>query len=259
MIFFAFTVGVLASALGLGGGVVFNPLLIELGVPPQISSATGMFLVLFASLSNSILYSLADDLSCNVDEDCNQPFSSCDLELKECVHKNIFPMEDWEFAGVLVLTGILALCNAAGIGGGGIIVPIGIILFKFDTTHAIALSNFNIFISSILRYVMNFGDRHPERGSVMVNYEIAMIMLPMVLLGGMIGVQINYILPDAVILGLLTLLLIYMGWKVTNTGFKKWNEENHDEDAPLAHLKVSSLRCLNSKQLLTLDPRIMHL
>ena len=73
---------------------------------------------------------------------------------------------------------------------------------------------------------MNFGDRHPERGSVMVNYEIAMIMLPMVLLGGMIGVQINYILPDAVILGLLTLLLIYMGWKVTNTGFKKWNEEN---------------------------------
>ena len=59
MIFFAFTVGVLASALGLGGGVVFNPLLIELGVPPQISSATGMFLVLFASLSNSILYSLA--------------------------------------------------------------------------------------------------------------------------------------------------------------------------------------------------------
>ena len=33
MIFFAFAVGVLASALGLGGGVVFNPFLIEMGVP----------------------------------------------------------------------------------------------------------------------------------------------------------------------------------------------------------------------------------
>ena len=59
MIFFAFAVGVLAGALGLGGGVVFNPFLIEMGVPAQISSATGMFLVLFASLANSILYSLA--------------------------------------------------------------------------------------------------------------------------------------------------------------------------------------------------------
>ena len=97
-------------------------------------------------------------------------------------------MENWEFAGCIVLCVILALCNAAGIGGGGIIVPIGIILFKQRTTHAIALSNFNIFISSILRYVMNFGRRNPERGSVMVNYEIALIMLPCVLLEGMIGV-----------------------------------------------------------------------
>ena len=59
MILFAFLIGTGASALGLGGGVVFNPLLIELGVQPQVASATGMFLVLFSSLSNTILYSLS--------------------------------------------------------------------------------------------------------------------------------------------------------------------------------------------------------
>ena len=58
MISFAFSIGTGASALGLGGGVVFNPLLIELGVHPTVASATGMFLVMFSSLSNTVLYTL---------------------------------------------------------------------------------------------------------------------------------------------------------------------------------------------------------
>lgn len=53
-----FICGMLSSMLGLGGGVIFNPLLLDFGVLPAVASATGMFLVLFASGTNTLLYTI---------------------------------------------------------------------------------------------------------------------------------------------------------------------------------------------------------
>jgi len=54
--------GFVAGALGLGGGVIFNPYLIGMGVPPKVSSSTGMYLVLFSTLAASVVYITADML-----------------------------------------------------------------------------------------------------------------------------------------------------------------------------------------------------
>ena len=51
--------GFVAGALGLGGGVIFNPYLIGMGVPPKVSSSTGMYLVMFSTTAASIFYILA--------------------------------------------------------------------------------------------------------------------------------------------------------------------------------------------------------
>ena len=48
--------GWVAGALGLGGGTIYNPMLISLGVPPKTSSATGMYLIAFSTLSTSVLF-----------------------------------------------------------------------------------------------------------------------------------------------------------------------------------------------------------
>jgi uncharacterized membrane protein YfcA len=50
--------GWVAGALGLGGGVIYNPLLMAMGVPPKVSSSTGMFLVMFSTISTSGMYLL---------------------------------------------------------------------------------------------------------------------------------------------------------------------------------------------------------
>ena len=125
---------------------------------------------------------------CTKNEECDPPYEMCNQELGHCVHKSIFPIEALEFTGIIVLGVIMALCNAAGIGGGGIVIPICIILFRFDTTHSIALSNANIFMASITRFLLNFRSKHPYRDAVVVNYEIVLIMLPGTLLGALIGV-----------------------------------------------------------------------
>jgi len=40
--------GGLVGAMGLGGGVVFNPVLLGLGVPPTVVAATGMYLIMYS-------------------------------------------------------------------------------------------------------------------------------------------------------------------------------------------------------------------
>ena len=52
--------GWVAGALGLGGGVIFNPLLISLGVPPRVSSATGMYLITFSKVATCVIYFIED-------------------------------------------------------------------------------------------------------------------------------------------------------------------------------------------------------
>ena len=56
LVVFAFLGGFMSGALGLGGGAIFNPLLLSLGVLPSVASATGMYMILFSSSSSSFIY-----------------------------------------------------------------------------------------------------------------------------------------------------------------------------------------------------------
>jgi len=56
MLSIALVAGVLSGMVGLGGGVIFNIVLLEFGVNPLVSSATGMYMVMLATLSSSILF-----------------------------------------------------------------------------------------------------------------------------------------------------------------------------------------------------------
>ncbi len=56
---FGFLAGTVAGSVGIGGGLLLGPLLIELGINPVISTVTSNFLVLFTSSSTSIQFSLA--------------------------------------------------------------------------------------------------------------------------------------------------------------------------------------------------------
>lgn len=47
--------GLVAGALGLGGGSIYNPALLSLGVHPKVSGATGMFLVLFSTINTCLI------------------------------------------------------------------------------------------------------------------------------------------------------------------------------------------------------------
>ena len=45
---------------------------------------------------------------------------------------------------------------------------------------------------------------------MLVDYNIASLMLPMIVVGATVGVMLNTILPDIVVVVLLTILLVFM-------------------------------------------------
>lgn len=54
--------GWVGGALGLGGGSIFNPLMISLGVPPSVSTSTGMFMIMFSTGASTMMYIAAGSL-----------------------------------------------------------------------------------------------------------------------------------------------------------------------------------------------------
>jgi uncharacterized membrane protein YfcA len=53
---YAFGAGVTAGLLGIGGGLILGPLLLDLGLHPIISTATSNFLVVFVAASTSLQF-----------------------------------------------------------------------------------------------------------------------------------------------------------------------------------------------------------
>eukprot|EP00049_Salpingoeca_infusionum_P016877 m.350948 g.350948 ORF g.350948 m.350948 type:complete len:497 (-) comp16161_c0_seq1:497-1987(-) len=53
---FAIAAGVMAGFLGIGGGMLLGPLLLQLGMVPLVSSATTSFMTLFTSMSSTTQY-----------------------------------------------------------------------------------------------------------------------------------------------------------------------------------------------------------
>jgi uncharacterized membrane protein YfcA len=48
--------GLIAGALGLGGGVIYNPVMMMLGLPPLVSAASGLYLVTFSKIATTVVY-----------------------------------------------------------------------------------------------------------------------------------------------------------------------------------------------------------
>lgn len=51
---FALLIGLISSAVGLGGGVVIMPLLLAQNNPPSVSSATSIYIIVYISASSWI-------------------------------------------------------------------------------------------------------------------------------------------------------------------------------------------------------------
>lgn len=109
----------------------------------------------------------------------------------EMEHKALTPLviEDWIGLALAILG--LMIAAGGGIGGGGILVPLYILVMGFSPKHAIPLSNVTIFGGSIANTILNIRKRHPDADRPLVDWDLILIMEPLTMAGAIVGSYLN--------------------------------------------------------------------
>jgi Sulfite exporter TauE/SafE len=98
-------------------------------------------------------------------------------------HKNLFPIDNTDIFGSLLVAFGLMISASGGIGGGGILVPLLIIVFGFNPKYAIPLSNITILGSSITNVILNLPKRHPDADRPLIDWDLILLMEPITMAG----------------------------------------------------------------------------
>jgi uncharacterized membrane protein YfcA len=122
-----------------------------------------------------------------------------------------------EITGLICIIVGSALSNAGGIGGGGLLIPILILILKFETHEAIPISKLMIFTGALTAFFMGLKNKHPYRDSIALDYNIAGVLIPMILFGTIVGVTLNKIMPFSIILICLSFVLVVNTYKTFKT------------------------------------------
>ena len=125
----------------------------------------------------------------------------------------------------------MLLSNVGGIGGGGVAIPLAMYFFNLSFKPAIAISSFAIMMSTLGRFFYNFGERHPDKPTTTsIDYGMTNVMMPLTLIGSLIGAYFYKAFPDLILLIILTLLLAILCWE----SIKKFKSMRKKEDEMLA-------------------------
>jgi uncharacterized membrane protein YfcA len=108
----------------------------------------------------------------------------------------------------------MLLSNVGGIGGGGVAIPLAMYFFNLSFKPAIAISSFAIMISTLARFFYNFNEKNPDKpGCTSIDYGMTNVMMPLTLIGSLIGAYFYKSFPDLILLVILTLLLALLCWE----------------------------------------------
>lgn len=117
-----------------------------------------------------------------------------------------FQLQDYLGFGVAVLG--LLFAAGGGIGGGGILVPVYILLLDFPVKNAIPLASVTVFGGAVANNLLNAKKIHPDHPHrSVIDWELIIQLEPMAILGALIGVMVNNVLSGLVLVILMVILL----------------------------------------------------
>lgn len=141
-------------------------------------------------------------------------------------HAPLFPLKAEDFIGFFLAVLGLILAAGGGIGGGGILVPIYILILGFMPKHAIPLSNVTVFGGAVANTILNVRQRHPNADRPLIDWDLILIMEPSTLAGALIGANLNKVLSETVIAVMLVILLTFTAYNTLKKAVKLYKKES---------------------------------
>lgn len=138
----------------------------------------------------------------------------------------------WRLAAAVVCGAVGAsLCSAGGVGGGGLFIPLFNLLLGFDAKSAAALSNFMILGGSVANVGWNIQQEHPFlAGHPLIDFDVALLLQPNMLLGISVGVICNVVFPSWFIVIEFIITLGYITRRSFRSGLLRWRNETKEKN-----------------------------
>ncbi|KAL7484672.1 hypothetical protein ACHAW6_010300 [Cyclotella cf. meneghiniana] len=141
-------------------------------------------------------------------------------------HKPLLPLSANDHLGFFLATLGLMIAAGGGVGGGGVLVPIYILIMNFRPKHAIPLSNITVFGGALANTVLNIRKRHPLADRPLVDWDLILVMEPLTIAGALVGAFFNKLLPEAILVVSLVALLSFTSWTTLQKAVKMYRAES---------------------------------
>ncbi|XP_020577547.1 sulfite exporter TauE/SafE family protein 1-like [Phalaenopsis equestris] len=121
-----------------------------------------------------------------------------------------------------------SISSAGGVGGGSLYLPILNLIAGMDLKSAAAFSSSMVTAGSVSSVLFNifFLNKNSNSPSI-IDYQIALLSQPSMLLGVSIGVVCNVMFPEWLITALFAIFLACSTYKICRAGRKCWKEESY--------------------------------
>jgi len=129
---------------------------------------------------------------------------------------------------------VTSFAVAAGIGGGGLLVPLYALVLDLGTKAAVPVSKATIFGVACGNVLFIGREKHPQADRPLIDYATVVLMQPGELLGVIFGVLLNRLLPEIGIVIILIVVLGFNAYKTLNKARDRWKKETE------ANLKTRS-------------------
>jgi len=128
--------------------------------------------------------------------------------------------------GLSAATVGLILAAGGGIGGGGILVPIYILIMDYPVKIAIPLSSVTVLGGAISNNILNARKHHPEfEARSLIDWDLILQIVPPAMAGALIGASLNDFLPEVALVVLLLALLSFTAYKTLQKACKLYKKE----------------------------------
>lgn len=159
-------------------------------------------------------------------------------EVRMCIKKKtpiweeaFAPGGHWLLIGTVLIFCSAILAATAGVGGGGIFVPLLIICCSKSPSQAVPIAQAMIFTGSIINLVSFITQRHPQISSYpVIDYNCIALLEPLLCTGVVLGVIAGQACPSWFLVFLLGVTLIPAISRTGQKGRKQWEEEKERDE-----------------------------
>jgi hypothetical protein len=150
---------------------------------------------------------------------------------------SLLPLQRRHVVGFMLASIGVVMGSAGGIGGGGLVIPVLIIIIGFAPRIAIPLGSVTVFGGSLAGLLLNLKRRHPLADRPIIDWDLILVMEPVVLVGTLFGGILHRVFSEK----LLTILLVLLLSIVAHMTLSKAKRMSAAELRYLEHLKAARL------------------